>query len=111
MQKIDKVFVAVFVAAFVICGVIVISGVHSTIAPRGFVVNGNFTVQDQTKIEAGTSYLLVWHGGNGTAQINAANSYVYTEVSVSDGKNVTVTVNSSPVTLFENYTKLFTLNP
>ena len=111
MQKIDKAFAAVFVVAFVICGVIVISGVHSTLAPRDFVVNGNFTVQDQTKTGAGTSYLLVWHGGNGTAQINAANSYVYTEVSLLDGKNVTITVNNSPVTLYENYTKLFTLNP
>ncbi|MGD0643737.1 MAG: hypothetical protein ABSA75_02405 [Candidatus Bathyarchaeia archaeon] len=111
MDKFYKIVVAVMIGLVATCGLIVLSGIHSTVAPAGYVLTGNFTVQNAVKNGDETTYLLIWHGTNGTAQLNGEFSYVYTNVPVFEGKNVTVTVKGSPMTLYENYTRLMSLNP
>ena len=111
MDKFNKLIVAVIIGAVASGGFILISGFHYTEAPAGYVLTGNFTVQSAQQINGGVTYMLVWHGGNGTVQMNSEFSYVYNNVPVYENKNLTVTVKNSPITLYENYTKLFTLNP
>jgi hypothetical protein len=111
MDKFNKLIAAVIIVAVASSGLILLSGFHYTEAPPGYALTGNFTVQSTQPTNGGVTYLLVWHGGKGTVQTNSEFSYVYNNVPVFENKTLTVTVKSSPITLYENYTKLFTLNP
>ena len=111
MDKFNKIIAAVIIVAVASGGLILISGFHYTWAPPGYVLTGNFTVQSTQPTSGGITYLLVWHGGNGTVQTNSEFSYVYNNVPVYENKTLTITVIGSPITLYENYTKLFILNP
>jgi hypothetical protein len=111
LEKFEKIVAVVLIALVATCGLIYLSGIHYTQAPAGYVITGNFTVQNVVQNSNDKTYLLVWHGANGTVELNGEYSYVYTNVPVFEGKNVNVTVNGSPMAVYENYTMLMNLKP
>jgi hypothetical protein len=110
MDKTDKIVIFAVVILVSICGAIVLSGIHSTVAPSDYVLKGNFTVVSTEKFTGGTTYTIVWHGENATCQANTDFSYSYQEFNVYEGKNFTIPVDE-PMHLYENFTKLLTLYP
>ncbi|MCW4025190.1 MAG: hypothetical protein NWF01_09180 [Candidatus Bathyarchaeota archaeon] len=110
MDKADKTVIFAVVILVSICGAIIISGLHSTVAPSDYVLKGNFTVASTEKYSGGTTYVVVWHGANATCQVNTNFSYTYQEFQVFEGKNFTIPV-TEPMHLYENFTKLLTLYP
>jgi hypothetical protein len=110
LDKADKVVIFFLVAVFAVGTVILVTSMNS--APSAFVPNGNFTVQSKTPVQNpdGSLYTLVWHGGNGTVQLSNEFTHFFLEVNVFEGKDVSFTV-TDQMSVYENYTKLFTLYP
>jgi hypothetical protein len=108
MDKADKVVVIILVVAFICGGLILATTMQKPAA--AYVPNGNFTVESKSPSQNGSLYTLIWHGGNGTVQLSNEFTHFFFEDEVFEGKTVTFTV-SDQISVYENYTNLFTLYP